>query len=123
VWCVPGTDDPVRDLDDTPRLAVLNTIFPPEAGRLTGLAPLKSFPLGLNLGLAALDALPPDGLPSPQTRMIASLSEYRIASTSFLASSPTLFLSSAPRMSSVADMNSCSEMFMPLCAAAMSRPE
>jgi 2-octaprenyl-6-methoxyphenol hydroxylase len=37
VWCVPDTDDPVRDLDDTQRLAVLNTIFPPEAGRLVGL--------------------------------------------------------------------------------------
>jgi 2-octaprenyl-6-methoxyphenol hydroxylase len=48
VWCVPDQDDPVRDLDDTQRLAVLNTIFPPAAGRLTAITPLKHFPLGLN---------------------------------------------------------------------------
>ncbi len=48
VWCVPTTDDPVRELDDAQRLAVLNTIFPKAAGRLTGVSPLKAFPLGLN---------------------------------------------------------------------------
>ena len=48
VWCVPDADDPVRDLDDAQRLAVLNTIFPLEAGRLVALSPLKSFALGLN---------------------------------------------------------------------------
>ncbi len=48
VWCVPDDDDPVQGLATAQRLAVLNTIFPPEAGRLTGLSPLKSFPLGLN---------------------------------------------------------------------------
>jgi 2-octaprenyl-6-methoxyphenol hydroxylase len=48
VWCVPSDDDPVRELDDTQRLAVLNTIFPPAAGRLVGITPLKAFPLGLN---------------------------------------------------------------------------
>ena len=48
VWCVPSQDDPVRDLDDSQRLAVLRTIFPPQAGRLLGLSPLKGFALGLN---------------------------------------------------------------------------
>ena len=48
VWCVPDADDPVRELDTAQRLAVLNTLFPPEAGRLTSLSPLKSFALGLN---------------------------------------------------------------------------
>jgi len=48
VWCVPTTDDPVRDLDDAQRMAVLNTLFPAEAGRIAGITPLNSFPLGLN---------------------------------------------------------------------------
>ena len=48
VWCVGSADDPVRGLDDTQRLAVLNTLFPPEAGQLLALTPLKAFPLGLN---------------------------------------------------------------------------
>ncbi|MED5621577.1 FAD-dependent monooxygenase [Ideonella sp. BN130291] len=48
VWCVPSDDDPVHDLSDTQRLAVLNTIFPAAAGRLVGITPLKAFPLGLN---------------------------------------------------------------------------
>ncbi|MDP3083755.1 MAG: FAD-dependent monooxygenase [Rubrivivax sp.] len=48
VWCVPSDDDPVRGLDDAQRLAVLATVLPPQAGRLLTLAPLKSFPLGLN---------------------------------------------------------------------------
>jgi 2-octaprenyl-6-methoxyphenol hydroxylase len=48
VWCVPAQNDPVRDLDDGQRLAVLASIFPPAAGRLTGLSPLKPFALGLN---------------------------------------------------------------------------
>jgi 2-octaprenyl-6-methoxyphenol hydroxylase len=48
VWCVPSDDDPVRELNDTQRLAVLNTIFPDIAGRLVAITPLKSFPLGLN---------------------------------------------------------------------------
>jgi 2-octaprenyl-6-methoxyphenol hydroxylase len=48
VWCVPDTDDPVRALDNEQRLAVLNSIFPPIAGRLTSLSPLKAFALGLN---------------------------------------------------------------------------
>ena len=48
VWCVGTADDPVRKLGDAQRLAVLNTVFPPEAGRLVALSPLKSFALGLN---------------------------------------------------------------------------
>jgi 2-octaprenyl-6-methoxyphenol hydroxylase len=48
VWCVPGDDDPVRGLSDAQRLAVLNTLFPAEAGRIVGIGTLKSFPLGLN---------------------------------------------------------------------------
>ena len=48
VWCVPCGDDPVAELSDAQRLAVLATIFPPRAGRLTGISPLKSFALGLN---------------------------------------------------------------------------
>ncbi len=48
VWCVPTEDDPVAPLTDAQRLAVLNTIFPPVAGRLTAITPLKAFALGLN---------------------------------------------------------------------------
>lgn len=48
VWCVPSDDDPVRALDDAQRLAVLNTTFPREAGRIVALTPLKPFALGLN---------------------------------------------------------------------------
>jgi 2-octaprenyl-6-methoxyphenol hydroxylase len=48
VWCVRADDDPVRALDTTQRLAVLNTVFPAEAGRLLSLSPLKDFALGLN---------------------------------------------------------------------------
>ncbi len=48
VWCVPGDDDPVAALNDAQRLAVLNTVFHPRVGGLTGLSPLKSFALGLN---------------------------------------------------------------------------
>ncbi len=48
VWCVPSADDPVRALNDAQRLAVLRTIFPPLAGRLQSVGPLKPFALGLN---------------------------------------------------------------------------
>ena len=48
VWCVSSDDDPVAPLDDAQRLAVLNTIFPPEVGGMTAVTPLKRFPLGLN---------------------------------------------------------------------------
>jgi 2-octaprenyl-6-methoxyphenol hydroxylase len=48
VWCVPRHDDPVRDLDDAQRVAVLNTIFEPGVGRISAVSPLKCFPLGLS---------------------------------------------------------------------------
>ena len=48
VWCVASADDPVRALEDTQRMAVLNTLFPAAAGRLVAITPLKSFALGLN---------------------------------------------------------------------------
>jgi len=48
VWCVPSQEDPVRELNDAQRLAVLRTIFPAAAGQLVGVTPLKSFALGLN---------------------------------------------------------------------------
>jgi 2-octaprenyl-6-methoxyphenol hydroxylase len=47
VWCVPQHDDPVRDLDDSQRQAVLNTLFEPEVGRIDSVSPLKCFSLGL----------------------------------------------------------------------------
>jgi 2-octaprenyl-6-methoxyphenol hydroxylase len=47
VWCVSRDDDPVGALDDTQRLAVLNTLFHPEVGALTAVSPLKRFELGL----------------------------------------------------------------------------
>jgi 2-octaprenyl-6-methoxyphenol hydroxylase len=49
VWCVGSEDDPVAELDDAQRLAVLNTVFHPEVGPLVDLSPLKAFPLGLNV--------------------------------------------------------------------------
>jgi 2-octaprenyl-6-methoxyphenol hydroxylase len=48
VWCVPRNDDPVRDLDDAQRVAVLNTVFEPGVGRIVSVSPLKCFPLGLS---------------------------------------------------------------------------
>jgi 2-octaprenyl-6-methoxyphenol hydroxylase len=48
VWCVPRNDDPVRDLDDAQRVAVLNTIFEPGVGRISAVSPLKCFALGLS---------------------------------------------------------------------------
>lgn len=48
VWCVPGDDDPVRELDDAQRRVVLDTVFHPSTGRIVELSPLKAFPLGLN---------------------------------------------------------------------------
>jgi 2-octaprenyl-6-methoxyphenol hydroxylase len=47
VWCVPRDDDPVRDLDDAQRLAVLNTVFDAAVGRIVAVSPLKCFALGL----------------------------------------------------------------------------
>jgi 2-octaprenyl-6-methoxyphenol hydroxylase len=48
VWCVNADDDPVRELDDAQRAAVLNTVFPPIVGGITAVSPLKNFALGLN---------------------------------------------------------------------------
>ena len=47
VWCVANHDDPVRDLDERQRLAVLNTLFDPAVGRIDSVSPLKCFALGL----------------------------------------------------------------------------
>jgi 2-octaprenyl-6-methoxyphenol hydroxylase len=49
VWCVRSDDDPVRELDDAQRVAVLNTVFHPSVGRLGAITALKQFPLGLNV--------------------------------------------------------------------------
>jgi 2-octaprenyl-6-methoxyphenol hydroxylase len=48
VWCVDRRDDPVRELDDAQRVAVLNTIFHPRTPRLAAVSALKDFPLGLS---------------------------------------------------------------------------
>lgn len=48
VWCVPTHDDPVRDLNDAQRVAVLNSIFHPAVGRIVSVSALKQFALGLN---------------------------------------------------------------------------
>lgn len=48
VWCVTSDDDPVAELDDAQRVAVLNTVFHPAVGRIESIAPLKCFALGLN---------------------------------------------------------------------------
>jgi 2-octaprenyl-6-methoxyphenol hydroxylase len=48
VWCVPSVGDPVADLTDEQRLAVLETVFHPEVGPLVEVSPLRAFPLGLN---------------------------------------------------------------------------
>ena len=48
VWCVPRSDDPVRELDDAQRVAVLGTVFDRAVGRIAGVSALKCFPLGLS---------------------------------------------------------------------------
>ncbi len=48
VWCVPTDADPVQPLSDAQRIAVLNTIFPAQAGCIVSITPLKHFALGLN---------------------------------------------------------------------------
>jgi 2-octaprenyl-6-methoxyphenol hydroxylase len=48
VWCVASADDPVRELTAAQRQAVLGTMFPPQAGQVVGVTPLKHFALGLN---------------------------------------------------------------------------
>ena len=47
IWCVDGADDPVADLDDARRVAVLNALLPRAAGRVATITPMKRFPLGL----------------------------------------------------------------------------
>ena len=48
VWCTSRDDDPVRDLDEAGRLALLGALLPREAGRVAALSPLNDFALGLN---------------------------------------------------------------------------
>ncbi|WP_088285867.1 FAD-dependent monooxygenase [Ideonella sp. A 288] len=55
VWCVGADDDPVAELDDAQRLAVLATRLPAEAGRVVALGPLKRFALGLNAERTLVD--------------------------------------------------------------------
>ena len=62
VWCVnrpPGGPDEAADtvaaLDDAQRIAVLNTLLPPEAGRVVALSKLKHFALGLNAERTLVD--------------------------------------------------------------------
>jgi 2-octaprenyl-6-methoxyphenol hydroxylase len=55
VWCVPSDDDPVQPLTGAQRLAVLNTLFPAEAGRLVAATELKPYALGLNAERTLVD--------------------------------------------------------------------
>ncbi len=55
VWCVSADDDPVRELSDSQRLAVLVTLFPRAAGQPLALSPLKHFPLGLKAERSLVD--------------------------------------------------------------------
>jgi 2-octaprenyl-6-methoxyphenol hydroxylase len=55
VWCVPAGDDPVRDLTPAQRLAVLHTLVPRAAGRVTAISDLKDFALGLNAERTLVD--------------------------------------------------------------------
>jgi 2-octaprenyl-6-methoxyphenol hydroxylase len=48
VWCVNRQDDPVEPLDEAQRLAVLNTLFHSEVGRVETVSVLKRFELGLS---------------------------------------------------------------------------
>ena len=47
VWCVNAAEDPVAELNDAQRIAVLNSLLPPGVGRIDTIGPLKSFALGL----------------------------------------------------------------------------
>lgn len=47
VWCVRRVGDPVRGLGDDARIAALNALLHPQAGRVIGVSPLKPFDLGL----------------------------------------------------------------------------
>ncbi len=48
VWCLPQAEDDIATLSDAQRLVVIQQQLPAVAGRLTGISPLKCFPLGLN---------------------------------------------------------------------------
>ena len=48
VWCVASDDDPVAELDDAQRVAVLANVFHASVGRIRAVSPLKRFPLGMN---------------------------------------------------------------------------
>ncbi len=48
VWCLPQAEDDIGTLNDAQRLVVIQQQLPAAAGRLTGISPLKCFPLGLN---------------------------------------------------------------------------
>jgi 2-octaprenyl-6-methoxyphenol hydroxylase len=48
VWCLPQAEDDIATLTDAQRLVVIQQQLPEAAGRLTGISPLKCFPLGLN---------------------------------------------------------------------------
>jgi len=48
VWCVASDDDPVRELDDAQRIALLSMMLPERVGPVVAVTPLKSFALGLN---------------------------------------------------------------------------
>jgi 2-octaprenyl-6-methoxyphenol hydroxylase len=56
VWCVDAGDDPVEPLSDAQRLAVLGSLMPEAAGRITAISPLKRFDLGLNAELRLVNA-------------------------------------------------------------------
>jgi 2-octaprenyl-6-methoxyphenol hydroxylase len=47
VWCVDAEHDPVAELSDAQRMAVLNAVLPAQAGRIEHIGALKSFALGL----------------------------------------------------------------------------
>jgi 2-octaprenyl-6-methoxyphenol hydroxylase len=48
VWCVPSDDDPVAELNDAQRVAVLNNVFHSAVGRIESISTLKRFALGLS---------------------------------------------------------------------------
>jgi 2-octaprenyl-6-methoxyphenol hydroxylase len=55
VWCVPQDEDEIATLSEAQRLLVIQRQLPEIAGRLTGLSPLKCFPLGLNAETRLVD--------------------------------------------------------------------
>lgn len=55
VWCVNADDDPVQGLSDTQRRLVIDTLLPPDAGRVAEISPLKQFALGLNAERTLVD--------------------------------------------------------------------